>query len=532
MNEHAAPSVYPPRVQGEPAGVSDASGTRLAMSPKALWALAITSVAVFMVTLDNLVVTTAIPVLREDLHASLSGLQWTVNAYTLTFAVLLLTGAALGDRFGRRRLLVIGIAIFTVASAAAALAPSILALDVARAAQGLGGAIVMPLTLTVLSSSVPAERRGLALGIWGGISGLAVALGPLVGGAIVTGISWHWIFWLNVPIGLVLAPLIMLRLDESRGPASRLDLPGLALASAGLVGIVWGLVHANEAGWTSPGIVGSFVVGVALLVGFVAWELRTEHPMLPMRFFRNRTFALANVASLFMFFGMFGAIFFISQFFQTVQGLSPFQSGLRLLPWTAMPMLVAPIAGALLDRIGGHRLMGAGLALQAIGLAWIATVSTPTTPYVEFIGPFLISGVGMALFFAPVAHVVLSSVRPEQEGQASGANNAIRELGGVFGVAVLAAVFTVNGGYGSGQQFVDGMNPAVMIGAALVAVGAIAAFAIKRSPQTEPLAIADQAPFITACACASCWCAPDGETADTEDHDIGAVKIPVLAGVS
>ena len=522
---------------GEPAGAtdvvaSDVMGTGQGMTPKALWALAITSIAVFMVTLDNLVVTTAIPVLREDLHASLSGLQWTVNAYTLTFAVLLLTGAALGERFGRRRLLVIGIAIFTAASAAAALAPSILALDVARAAQGLGGAIVMPLTLTVLSASVPAERRGLALGIWGGISGLAVALGPLVGGAIVSGISWHWIFWLNVPIGLALTPLILLRLDESHGPASRLDLPGLALASAGLVGIVWGLVRANEVGWTSAGIVGSFVVGAALLVGFVAWELHTEHPMLPMRFFRNRTFALANVASLFMFFGMFGAIFFISQFFQTVQGLSPFQSGLRILPWTAMPMLVAPIAGALSDRIGGHRLMGAGLALQAIGLGWIAAVSTPTTPYVEFIGAFLISGVGMALFFAPVAHVVLSSVRPEQEGQASGANNAIRELGGVFGVAVLAAVFTVNGGYGSGQQFVDGMNPAVMIGAALVAVGAIAAFAIKRSPRTEPLALADQAPFVTACACASCWCAPPGDISDTEGHDVGAVKIPVLAGVS
>src|SRR5215217_4845409 len=251
---------------GEPAGVpaavaSNVSGTDGAMTPKALWALAITSIAVFMVTLDNLVVTTAIPVLREDLHASLSGLQWTVNAYTLTFAVLLLTGAALGDRFGRRRLLVIGIAIFTLASAAAALAPSIMALDVARAAQGLGGAFVMPLTLTILSASVPAERRGLALGIWGGISGLAVALGPLVGGAIVSGISWHWIFWLNVPIGLVLAPLILLRLDESRGPASRLDLPGLALASAGLVGIVWGLVRANEVGWTSPQIIGAFAVG-------------------------------------------------------------------------------------------------------------------------------------------------------------------------------------------------------------------------------------------------------------------------------
>src|SRR4051794_6887856 len=522
---------------GEPAGVPDAAaadvtGTGQGMTSKARWALAITAIAVFMVTLDNLVVTTAIPVLREDLHASLSGLQWTVNAYTLTFAVLLLTGAALGDRFGRRRLLLIGIAIFSAASAAAALAPSILALDVARAVQGVGGAIVMPLTLTVLSASVPAERRGLALGIWGGISGLAVAFGPLVGGAIVTGISWHWIFWLNVPIGLVLAPLILLRLDESHGPVSRLDLPGLALASTGLVAIVWGLVHANEAGWTSAGIVGSFIAGPALLGSFVVWELRTAHPMLPMRFFRNRTFALANVASLFMFFGMFGAIFFISQFFQTVQGLSPFQSGLRLLPWTAMPMLVAPIAGALSDRIGGHRLMGGGLALQAIGLAWIAAVSAPSTPYVEFVGAFLISGVGMALFFAPVANVILSSVRPEQEGQASGANNAIRELGGVFGVAVLAAVFTVDGGYASGQQFVDGMTPAVMIGAALVAVGAVAAFAIKRSPRTEPVAVVDETPFVTACACVSCWCAPDGDTPETEDHDVGNVKIPVLAGAS
>src|SRR5690349_21011023 len=294
------------------------------MTHKALWTLAITSAAVFMVTLDNLVVTTAIPVIREDLHAGLSGLQWTVNAYTLTFAVLLLTGAALGDRFGRRRLLAIGVAIFTAASAGAALAPSIVALDVARALQGVGGAIVMPLTLTVLSAAVPEARRGVVLGIWGGISGLAVALGPLVGGAIVTGISWHWIFWLNVPIGLALLPLILLELDESHGPVSRLDLSGLALASAGLVAIVSGLVRANEAGWTSAGIVGSFVAGAALLGCFVVWELRTEHPMLPMRFLRNRTFALANIASLFMFFGMFGAIFFISQFFQTVQGLSPF----------------------------------------------------------------------------------------------------------------------------------------------------------------------------------------------------------------
>jgi EmrB/QacA subfamily drug resistance transporter len=506
------------------------------LTPRAMWALAITSIAVFMVTLDNLVVTTAIPVIRVDLHASLSGLQWSVNAYTLTFAVLLLTGAALGDRFGRRRLLAIGIAIFTAASAAAALAPSIVALDVARAAQGVGGAIVMPLTLTILSAAVPGGRRGLALGIWGGISGLAIALGPLVGGAVVSGLSWHWIFWLNVPIGLLLVPLIRLRLDETRGAASKLDLPGLALGSAGLVGIVWGLVRANEVGWTSAQIIGAFVVGGVLLVSFIQWELRTEHPMLPMRFFANRTFALANVASLFMFFGMFGSIFFISQFFQTVQGLSPFQSGLRILPWTAMPMLVAPIAGAVSDRIGGHRLMGAGLALQAIGLGWIAAVSTPSTPYSELIGPFAISGFGMALFFAPVANVILSSVRPVEEGQASGANNAIRELGGVFGVAVLAAIFSANGSYRSGQQFVDGMNPAVMIGAALVAIGAIAAFAIKRAPQTQPVHVEPEVHVVEACACASCWCAahqevPDtGDQRDSGDQHQSPTEIPALAG--
>jgi EmrB/QacA subfamily drug resistance transporter len=489
------------------------------MAPKTVWTLAITSAAVFMVTLDNLVVTTAIPVIRQDLHAGLSGLQWTVNAYTLTFAVLLLTGAALGDRFGRRRLLATGVAIFTAASAGAALAPSILALDVARTLQGVGGAIVMPLTLTVLSAAVLAARRGMALGIWGAISGLAVALGPLVGGAIVSGISWHWIFWLNVPIGLTLLPFILLRLEETHGPASKLDLPGLGLGSIGLVAIVWALIRANDVGWTSPQILGAFILGATLLASFVAWELRTENPLLPMRFFRNRTFALANLASLFMFFGMFGSIFFIAQFFQTVQGLSPFQSGLRILPWTAMPMFVAPIAGVVSDRIGGQRLMGAGLTLQSVGLAWIALVTTPNAPYVDFIGPFAVSGLGMALFFAPVANVVLSSVRPEEEGQASGANNAIRELGGVFGVAVLAAVFTANGGYHSGQQFVDGMNPAVTIGAVLVAIGAIAAFAIKRTAKTQRILPTTDSPLLAACACASCWCTQPGDCVDANDQE-------------
>jgi EmrB/QacA subfamily drug resistance transporter len=453
-----------------------------------IWTFAITSLALFMTTLDNLVVTTALPVIHRDLHASLSGLEWTVNAYTLTFAVFLITGAALGDRFGRRRMFVVGLAIFTAGSAAAALAPSIEALIVARAIQGFGGAIVLPLTLTILSAAVPAERRGVALGAWGGISGLAVALGPLVGGAVVQGISWQWIFWLNVPIGLVLIPLAALRLKESHGPNDALDLPGVGLASAGLFGIVWGLVRGNSVGWGSAEIVFALLAGTVVLALFVLWELRTDEPMLPLRFFRNRTFTSANVASLLMFFGMFGSIFLLAQFFQTVQGYSPLDAGLRVLPWTAMPIFVAPIAGALSDRIGGRPLMATGLALQATGLAWIAVVSTPTVAYSALVVPFILSGVGMALYFAPVANVVLSSVRPEEEGQASGANNAIRELGGVFGVAVLASVFAHYGGYGSGQSFVDGLVPALYVGAAAVAVGALAALGVARKvrrPQEE-----------------------------------------------
>jgi EmrB/QacA subfamily drug resistance transporter len=455
------------------------------MNTKTLWTFAITSIALFMVTLDNLVVTTALPVVRKDLNASLAGLEWTVNAYTLTFAVLLLTGAALGDRFGRRRLFTIGLAIFTLGSIGAALAPSIDALVAFRAVQGVGGAIVTPLTLTILSAAVPAEKRGLALGAWGGIGGLAVAIGPLVGGAVVQGISWQWIFWLNVPIGLLLFPLAWRRLAESYGPSDRLDLRGLALVSAGLLGIVWALVRGNQVGWGSAEIVGALLAGAALVAAFVLWELRAPAPMLPMRFFRNRTFTLTNVVSLLMFFGMFGSIFLFVQFFQTVQGYSPLQAGLRFLPWTAMPIFAAPIAGALSDRVGGARIMALGLSLQAIGLGWIAAVSTPTVPYSELVAPFVLAGIGMALFFAPVANVVLGAVRPQEEGQASGANNAIRELGGVFGVAVLASIFSSYGGYGSGPQFVDGLTPAIWVGAVIVAVAALVAHAIPRMRQSK-----------------------------------------------
>jgi EmrB/QacA subfamily drug resistance transporter len=454
-------------------------------APRTLWTFVITSLALFMVVLDNLVVSTALPVIRVDLGASLEELEWTVNAYTLTFAVFLLTGAALGDRFGRRRMFVIGLSLFTAASAAAALAPTMDALIAARAIQGIGGAIVTPLTLTILSDAFPKEKRGLALGAWSGIAGLAVASGPLVGGAVVDGISWQWIFWLNVPIGVVLAPLAFAFLRETHGPANTLDIPGLALASAGLFGLVWGLVNGNGDGWTSPQIVTALTLGAILTAGFVAWELRAPAPMLPMRFFRDRAFAAANGASLFMYFGMFGSIFLLTQFLQTVQGHSPLGAGLRVLPWTAMPMIVAPIAGALSDRIGGRPLMATGLGLQAIGLAWLAAVSTPDVPYTELVIPFILSGTGMAMFFAPVANVVLSAVRPQEEGQASGANNAIREVGGVFGVAVLASVFAHYGGYGTPQTFVDGLTPALWVGAVVVAVGSLLSLLIPRRLRSQ-----------------------------------------------
>jgi EmrB/QacA subfamily drug resistance transporter len=460
---------------------------------RTIWTFVITSIALFMVVLDNLVVSTAIPVIRVDLGASLEQLEWTVNAYVLTFAVLLLTGAALGDRFGRKRMFMIGIAIFTGASAGAALAPNADWLIAARAVQGLGSAIVMPLTLTILSAAVPVGKRGAALGAWSGVAGLAVAMGPLVGGAVVDGISWQWIFWLNVPIGVVLLPLAT-RLSETHGPDKTLDLPGLALASGGLLGIVWGLVNGNSHGWSSAWIVTALVAGFALVAAFVAWELRAPEPMLPMRFFRDRAFAAANGASLFMYFGMFGSIFLLTQFFQTSQGLSPLQSGLRVLPWTAMPMIVAPIAGALSDRIGGRPFMATGLALQAIGLGWIAAVTAPDAGYASFIVPFTLSGIGMGMFFAPVANIVLSSVGRQEEGKASGANNAIREVGGVLGVAVLASIFAHAGGYGTPGTFNDGLVPAIWVGAAVVGLGSLVALLIPRKRRIagteilEPLA--------------------------------------------
>jgi EmrB/QacA subfamily drug resistance transporter len=438
------------------------------------WTLGIVSVALFMVVLDNLVVSIALPSIHRDLGASIQSLEWTVNAYVLAYAVLLLTGAALGDRFGRRRMFLTGLGIFTAASAGAALAPTTDLLVTARAVQGAGAALVTPLTLTLLAAAFPAERRGMALGVWSGISGSAVAIGPLVGGAVVQGISWHWIFWINVPIGLVLLPLAAVRLRESRGPYGTLDLPGLALASTGAFGVVFGLVRAQSLGWTSTPVLASLIAGATLLALFVAWERRAREPMLPMAFFSKRAFAVTNFASLTMYFGMFGSIFFLSQFMQNVLHNSPLQAGLKILVWTGATMVTAPLAGVFSQRFGSRPFMLAGLSLQAAALAWLAEILSTHTPYSEMIVPFVMAGAGMALVFAPSANAVLSAVRTEQAGQASGATNAIRETGGVLGVAVLASVFTGAGGYGSPQAFVSGLGPALWVGVALLAAGAVA----------------------------------------------------------
>lgn len=461
----------------------------------AVWALVITSVAGFMAALDNLVVTTALPSIRESLGGGVEELEWTVNAYTLTFAVLLMLGASLGDRFGRRRLFLAGLAVFTGASAAAALSPGINELIAFRAVQGVGAAVMMPLTLTLLTAAVPPARRGAALGIFSAVTGLAVASGPLIGGSLTEHLSWQWIFWLNVPIGLVLLPLARMRLAESYAPDARLDVPGTLLVSGGLFGIVYGLVNAGSKGWTSPTVLTALIAGVALTGAFIRYGFRAKHPILPMRLFRDRAFFGINMASLLMFLGMFGSIFLLSQYLQGALGYSPTEAGLRMLPWTGMPMLVAPVAGVLADRFGGRPVVVAGLALQALGLALFAAVLAPDVSYAAQLPGLIVGGVGMALYFAPAASLVMSSVRPSEQGIASGANNALREVGGALGVAVLAAVFSAQGGYGSARSFTDGTVPAVWIGAGVVALAALVALMIpgRRATRRQEPAEAETA---------------------------------------
>jgi EmrB/QacA subfamily drug resistance transporter len=439
-----------------------------------------------MTALDTLVVASSLPALRESLHADLGDLEWTVNAYNLAFAVALLTGAALGDRYGRKRIYWMGLLAFTLASAAAALSPSVGALIAARGLQGLAAAAVMPMTLTLISEAFPAEKRGAAIGLWGGITGLAVALGPVVGGAIVGGINWHWIFWLNVPIGLALVPLSMLRLTESFGRRSRLDIVGLLLAATGLFGITWGLIRSSSIGWNQTETITTLTTGAIVTAAFVAWERYTPTPMLSSKLFRSRAFNAANGVSFFMYASLFGVLFLMMQFLQTALGYSPLGAGLRTLPWTGAPMLVAPIAGVMADRYGNRPLLLIGLVLQAIGLGWVAIIAQPGMSYTWLAVALGVAGVGISLCFPTVANAVVGSVPDSDMGIASGTNSSLREIGGVFGIAILASVFAHAGQYSSSQIFVDHFTKALWLGAAFSAIGIVAAAALPGRSRTEP----------------------------------------------
>lgn len=439
------------------------------------WTLVLASLGSFLAALDVVVVATALPALRTDLGAGLADLEWILNAYNLAFACLMLTGAALGDRFGRRRMYIAGVGVFTAASVAAALSASVESLIAARVIQGVGAAVVLPLTLTLISDAFPAAKRSVAIGIWGGVSGLGVAAGPVLGGAIVEGMSWRWIFWLNVPVGIVVMLLSAVRLRESHGRRPRLDLPGLILVAVGLFALTWAPVRAPEVGWADVEVIGAFVVGALFLATFLGWERRAPHPMLPLAYFRSRGFSTANGVIFFQFVSLIGSLFMITQFFQIGLGYSPFQAGLRILVWMAMPMVVAPIAGILAARFGNKPLMLLGMILQGGGLGWLAAAVEPGVGYGTLVAPLIVAGVGIAMCFPTTADAVVASVPLADSGVAAGTNSALRELGGVFGVAILAAVFAANGSYASPAAFTEGFKAAMVVAALVPILGATAA---------------------------------------------------------
>jgi EmrB/QacA subfamily drug resistance transporter len=439
-----------------------------------IWVLALTSIASFMVSLDSQAVATALSTIRLDLDASIEQLEWTVNAYVLSFAVLLMTGAALGDRLGRRRMFAVGLTLFVAASAACALAPTIGWLIAARALQGIGGALVMPLAMALLSAEFPPQARAKALGIFSGLTGLALIAGPVVGGTIAEGVSWQWIFWVNVPIGAVIVPLTLARVPESSGADTSLDFPGLALVTGATLAGVWGLMRGNAAGWDSLEVAAALATGAVLAAGFVARELRAGEPMVPMRLFRSRAFSAGNAAGFFMFGTLYGAVFFMAQFLQTGLGHSPLGAALRLLPWTATLFVVAPMAGALVNRVGERPLILAGLSLQAVGLAWIALIAAPDLAYAGLVAPLIVAGAGASMAVPASQNVVVGAVAGSEIGKASGTFNMLRFLGGVFGIAILVAAFAATGSVASPAAFSAGFARAIGVAAALSLMGAVA----------------------------------------------------------
>jgi len=474
----------PPEFVGP--GPTNREGPPVGTGMNRKWVLGLASAASVMVALDATVVTTALSRIRLDLGASIEQLEWTVNAYSLSFAVLLMTGSVLGDRFGRRKVFTTGLALFTAASVACALAPGVGWLIAARAVQGTGAALVMPLAMALLSAVYPPQERPRALGLFAGLTGLAVVAGPVVGGAVTQGLAWQWIFWLNLPIGLTVIPLVLRRVPESRGIAGRVDAGGLVLVTGAALGLVWGLVRSSAAGWGSAEVVGTLIAGTACAAAFVSWQRVADRPMVPLRLFRLPGFAAGNAAGLFLYASLYGSLFFAAQYFQTGRGDRPLASGLHLLAWTASVTIVAPLAGRLTIRIGARPLASLGLALQATGMGWLALVATPSLPYWELIAPMLIAGAGVSMAMPATQTAVLNAVTPEQLGKASGVFNTGRQLGGVFGVAVLALAFSRTGDYSGRAAFTDGFTAAMTVSAALSLAGAVTALGIPGRGAVTP----------------------------------------------
>lgn len=456
-------------------------------SPSRPFALVVaaTSLPMFMATLDNLVMTNALPVLHTELGASVEQLQWFVNAYTLAFASTILLAAALGDRLGRRSVFLAGIAVFGIGSVLAALSTDPTQLIVARAVQGFGGAGVLPLSLALLSGGVSPERRPLAIGIWGGVSGLGVAVGPLVGGAVMEGWNWQAIFWLNVPVAIVAIPLALFALGNDRGERARIDVVGTLVSGVGVLALVHAIVRGNDDGWGSASVVIEIAAAIALIAFFLVWQSRVKAPLMPLRLYRDRSFTLTNIVGFAFSFGTFGAIFLLIQYMQVVQGSSPLEAAVQTTPWTIAPMFVAPLAGVFSGRIGTRALMVAGLAFQAVALAWIAAMLSTSLDYPSLIAPFLLAGIGMGLVFAPSATALLATLGLVDHAKASGVNSTLREIGVALGTAVMTAIFVGAGGQLLPDAYVDAARPAVYVGAAVLVVAAVAALWLPagRSPR-------------------------------------------------
>lgn len=451
------------------------------------WTLAAVSFGLFMIMLDNTVVNVALPSIQADLGIGLSELEWIVAGYALTFAALMLTGGKLADLYGRRRMFVLGLVVFTLASLACGLADSGTELIVARIVQGVGAALMNPATLSIISATFPAAQRGTAIGIWAGVSGLALAIGPLVGGLLTQHIDWSWIFFVNVPVGVVAVVASLLLIDESKDTSleQRLDLPGLVTSAVGLFALTYGLIEANAYGWTSGRILASFAVAVVSLAAFLGLERRQRLPMLDLSLFRSRTFAGANLVILLVALSMFGVFFFVSLYMQNVLGYSAVQAGAAFLPMTVLIILIAPIAGKATDQVGSRALMTVGMALVAAQLLWFSRADVDSS-FWSLLPGLVIGGLGMAMTFTPATAAAMRSVPVDKAGVGSAVLNSFRQVGGSIGIAVMGAIMAHEaGGRRTPQAFMDGFSTSLVAAAAVAFVGAIVAFALVRPHELE-----------------------------------------------